>query len=133
MPRISGSLGGAYGTAVNGYALVDYSASGSQGGAGSLGTVLEPESPLMYGVASFSASTALRSNNAVTQNAVVVARWASGEPLVLRGTRGSRTLVELNFSPLYSAWTGDGAVLLRNALKYSRCISSTVAGVIGDE
>ncbi len=47
--------------------------------------------------------------------------------LVLRGTRGGRTLVELNFWPVSSrvaspGWTGDGAQLLRNGLKYSRCM-----------
>ncbi len=46
---------------------------------------------------------------------------------MLRGTRGNRTLIELNFLPASSSsdsqwWTGDGAGLMRNALMYSRSI-----------
>ncbi len=43
---------------------------------------------------------------------------------MLRGARGNRTLVELNFWPVeaYQNWTGDGVALMRNALKFSRCM-----------
>jgi hypothetical protein len=121
-------LQGAYGAVDNGYALMDYATEGFTGSADSLGEVLEPQSPLMTGVASFSAEAAWRSTaNVVAGRGVVVARWRNGnQPLVLRGTRGGRTLVELNFYPLstrarWNLWTGDGGMLLRNALKYSRC------------
>ncbi len=89
----------------------------------SMGVVVEPESPLMQGVTSFGATAALRSFGSITAGAVVVAKWTGGQTLVVRGTRGSRTLVELNFNPVSTAWIagGDGAVLLRNALKYSTC------------
>ena len=122
---------GAYGTLANGYALFD-NAQGYHGGpSDSLGEVLEPQSPLMAGVTSLSvASEAYRSTAPVVAGrGVVVARWRGGgqEPLVVRGARGSRTLVELNFWPVSSrgylpSWTGDGAALLRNAIKYSRCM-----------
>ncbi len=119
---------GTYGTLANGYALMNYVPSGIGGGAGSLGNVSEPSSPLMQGVGSFGASAMLRSKNAVAAGAIVVAWYNTGEPLVLRGTKGGRTLVELNFSPRSGDWTpgGDGAKLVRNALKYSTCKQAVV-------
>ncbi len=36
------------------------------------------------------------------------------EPLVLRGTQRNR--------PPSNFWTGDGVLLMRNGLKYSRCM-----------
>jgi hypothetical protein len=133
-------LAGAYGEAANGYVLLDYAAEGLDPydfGPDMLGAVLEPQSPLLADVHSLAASFSLRSTApAVGDRAVVVARWRGGrqEPLVLRGQRRSRTLVELNIFPVPSAgsgwpdgwwpggWTGDGAALLRNALKFSRCM-----------
>ncbi len=126
-------LEGAYAAPGNGYALLNYAA--AQGGykspSGSLGDVLEPLSPLMAGVTSLSAEVALHgAAPPIAGRSVVVARWRGGgnEPLVLRGTRGNRTLVELNFWPVSGGWTGDGAALLRNAVKYSRCILRGTAG-----
>ena len=84
----------------------------------------------MAGVASLEAMHAWRSTaSPIAGRAVVVARWRNlgKEPLVLRGVRGRRTLVELNLSPVSNRsaarfWYGDGAALLRNGLKYSRCM-----------
>ena len=109
---------------------MDYASGDFVSNPDSLGEVLEPQSPLMADVASLNATNALRSTaSVVAGRGVVVARWAGGgqEPLVLRGTRGNRTLVEFNFWLLSSSvdsswWTGDGGALLRNGLKYSRCI-----------
>ncbi len=122
-------LQGAYGAVGNGYALMDYASGHGTYFPDSLGEVLEADSPLMTGVASLAASSADRSTaSVVAGRGVVVARWASGgQPLVLRGTRGGRTLVELNFLPVSSRvwsgyWTGDGGALLRNGLKFSRCM-----------
>jgi hypothetical protein len=123
-------LKGAFGDAANGYALLDYALGGHTFPLDSLGNVLEPDSPLMSGVATFAASWGYRSTAPVVSGrGVVVARWRGGgkEPLVLRGARGSRTLVELNCVPAsnssyFRLWTGDGAALLRNAVKYSRCL-----------
>ncbi len=125
------NLRGAYGSRDGGYALLDYASGGSTGPSDSLGDVLESQSPLMAGVASLAASYAWRSTAGVVagRGAVVVARWRGGgrEPLVVRGARGDRTLVELNFFPASSSgwplgWTGDGAALMRNGLKFSRCM-----------
>jgi hypothetical protein len=123
-------LRGVYGTVSSGYALMDYAEGSYILPSDSLGDVLEPQSPLMYGVASLYAEYALRSTAPIVAGrGVVVARWQGGgqEPLVLRGMRGNRTLVEVNMFPVSSSaysgwWTGDGAQLLRNGLKYSRCM-----------
>jgi hypothetical protein len=126
-------VGGAYGTVDQGYALLDRnSPSGctTNPGSDSLGDVPEPQSPLLASVASLVASYAIRSTAPVVSGrGVVVAAWRGGgqEPLVVRGARGNRTLVELNFFPVSNHdwsgfWAGDGAALLRNALKYSRCM-----------
>jgi hypothetical protein len=137
-------LKGTYGSAGSGYALLDY-ARGVQiwpPPSDSLGDVLEPQSPLMAGVSSLAASAVFRSTAPpISGRAIVVARWRGGGkvPLVLRGTRGNRTLVELNLYPPSSSayplyWTGDGALLLRNALMYSRCMpckKGTYAGAGG--
>jgi hypothetical protein len=125
-------IGGLYGTVTEGYAPLNRtspSACTENRGSDSLGDVLEPQSPLLTSVASLSASYAIRSNAPVVVGGVVVARWRGGgqEPLVVRGAKGNRTLVELNFFPVSNHdwsgfWSGDGAALLRNALKHSRCM-----------
>jgi hypothetical protein len=126
-----GALRGAYGTAANGYAILDYASGSVISSSDLLGDLLEPQSPLLQGVTSFWAAS--RSTAPVVNGTgIVVARWRGGgqEPLVLRGERSGRTLVELNFWPVSRAcifggtncWTGDGAALMRNALKYSRCM-----------
>jgi hypothetical protein len=126
-------LGGAYGEAKNGYTLLDYNSGGSIYPMDSMGDILEPSSPLLTGVTSLYLYDGWRSTaSVISSRAVVVARWRGGgkEPLVLCGQRGNRTLVELNFFPppasrrgfLSYGWTGHGAALLRNALKYSRCM-----------
>ncbi len=117
-------LQGAYGRAANGYALLDYTSGSLLSLSDSLGEVLEQQSPLLTGVTSFASSSAYRSTaNVIADRGIVVARWRSGgaEPLVIRGSRGGRTLIEVNFFPPSTVWTGDGAALLRNALKFSRC------------
>ena len=120
------SLQGRFGTAANGYVLIDGTAN-QEAPSDSLGSVLEPKSPLMAGVASISATQAYRSTGAVINGGAVVAQWASnGRPLVVRGTRAGRPLVAVNmFPPSSNAeggfWAGDGAVLMRNALLYSAC------------
>ena len=123
------TLMGAYGTPSNGYAIFDYISGDVISTPESLGDLLEPWSPLLTGVVSLAASLAYRSTAPVINGGVVVAQWGGGgrEPLVVRGMRGNRTLVELNFFPASSSvdpalWTGDGAALMRNALKYSRCM-----------
>jgi hypothetical protein len=121
------SLKGAYGRADNGYALLDYTSGSWISPSDSLGVILEQQSPLLTGVKLFAASPAgaYRSTaNIIANRGIVVARWRSGdaEPLVIRGSRGNRTLIELNFWPPSTYWTGDGSALLRNALKYSRCM-----------
>jgi len=130
---------GRFGTVANGYLLIDATA-GDKGPSDSLGAVLEPQSPLMAGVASLSASEAWSSTGAVINGGVVVAKWASnGRPLVVRGTLAGRPLVTLNMLPPSSDarstyWTGDGVALMRNALLYSvcaPCVAGTFAAAAG--
>jgi hypothetical protein len=136
----NGTLQGTYGTPDNGYALLNYALGSYSVLSDALGSVLEPTSPLMNGVASFSATQAFRSTAPlIAGRAEVVAWWGDGgqEPLLLRGKRDHRTLVELNFYPPSSDvdngfWTGDGALLLRNGLKYSRCIPCGTLSGAGD-
>jgi hypothetical protein len=123
------NLRGRYGTAANGYALLDYTTGGWSGPSDSLGEVIEPQSPLLTNVASFAIDNvagygAIRSTaTVISGRGIVVARWRNEkDPIVVRGTRGNRTLVELNCFP--NQLSGDGVMLLRNVLKYSRCISS---------
>jgi hypothetical protein len=137
------SLQGAYGTPNSSYALADY----AQGDLSSpsndfLGEKLEEQSPLLYGVTNLSVGTATRSTApSVEGRGVVVAKWGGGgqEPLVLRGKKGERNLVELNFYPASSnvdsdlGWTGDGKALLRNALKYSRCMVPCAPGTYSEK
>ncbi len=90
----------------------------------SLGTVLEPSSPLMFGVTQLSASSAFRCTGALVNGAVAVANWTtSNHPLVVRGVINGRPRADVNMFPPSSSysssyWTGHGAELLRNALLY---------------
>jgi hypothetical protein len=124
------SVRGAWRDPRNGYALLDYAACHWDNSAGSLGKILEPESPLLTGVSSFVAAPWGDKTvaSSVINGGVVVAEWGSGSPLVVRGVRGNRTLVEITFYAAYLAsgwgWTGDGVAMVYNALKFSRCIAS---------
>ncbi len=83
----------------------------------SLGTVVEPSSPLMSGVSTLSANPFHYGTGAVANGGVVVAYWSNGRPLVVRGTVNGRNRVDLElFPPSY--WTGDGVRLMQNALLY---------------
>jgi hypothetical protein len=122
-------LMGAYGIPANGYAILDYISGDVVFSPNSIGDLLESQSPLLMGVVSLSAPLAYRRTGRVINGGIVVAQWGGDgqEPLVVRGVRGNRTLVELNFFPASSSvnpalWTGDGAALMRNALKFSRCM-----------
>jgi hypothetical protein len=84
-----------------------------------------PTSAILSGVSSIS-GTGWRGAQGVQNGGVVVASWASGEPLAVVGSvmdaRGDlRNIVDLNILPTdiaTGAWTGDGIQLLRNALLY---------------
>ena len=125
-----GHVQGRFGTAANGYMLMDGNPS-YEAPSDMLGQVLEPQSPLMAGVSSITASFAVRGTGAVLNGGVVVAQWASnGRPLVVRGTKAGRPLVAVNMYACSAAvrtglWVGNGAELLRNALVYSATRSGT--------
>lgn len=89
----------------------------------SLGPVNEPLSPLMDGVENLSVEGAFANTGTAMNGGTIVAGWASGLPLVVRGVIKERNRVDLNFYPVSSdampiSWKGDGAMLLRNALLF---------------
>ena len=120
---------GAWGNLSNGYVLTDYQTALVSDGT-DIGVVNEISSPLLNGFVSLSARW--QGTGVVINNAVTVASWVySKRPLILRGSRGNRTLVELNFYPPSSAsynegWIGSGAVIIRNALWFSRCAACSI-------
>ena len=118
-------LGGRFGTAANGYILIDETAAGFAS-VYSLGAAAEPLSPLMIGVTTLSWFEGQASAGGLLNHGVVVASWADGPPLIVRGTRGGRPLAALNILPPSSTkievWVdGNVGALLRNALLFSVC------------
>src|SRR5438132_1222 len=92
-----------------------------------LGTIYEPSSPLVAGVTSFYGGTSsFRDNNpTLNANAVRVADWSNGEPLIVRRTINGNRRVDLNFFPPSSdsrsdLWVAstDGAKIMANALEF---------------
>jgi hypothetical protein len=83
--------------------------------------ITEPDSPLVIGVASLTASQAYQSGTgALANGGVVVAKWGNNYgPLIVRGDRLGRQLVVLNMYPAVNYWQGNGANIIRNALLYS--------------
>ncbi len=120
----SGSLiQGKFGTASNGYILID-GAAGWDNPPSEIGTVFERRSPLLVNVATFKAGAAWRSRGSVLNGGIVVAAWADGVPLIIRGVKASRRIVTLNFYPPSISvrsdyWQGDGTAILKNAILYS--------------
>ena len=90
----------------------------------SLGDLLEPLSPLLKDVVTLVEPGGYHGAVGATKNGgIVVARWASGAPLVVRGTIDGRNRADLNLFPVSADegsdhWTGNGAELIRNALLY---------------
>lgn len=114
----TGSLGGGW--------TADYNCitfSGTTGGSASLGTIAQPNHPIMNGVATFSGGSAgyRPVGTALTPGATLVASWSDGKPLVAVGPKINRA--DLGFYPVSSAYNPnfwdtntDGAKLLANAL-----------------
>jgi hypothetical protein len=113
---------GRWGDPAQGYTLLSVAFQDQP--ADSMGTVLEPASPLMTGVTSLTATSAYRCTGTPINGGVVVAQWASlGSALVVRGVVHGRNRADLNFYPpsidaRSDFWSGDGLALMRNALLY---------------
>jgi hypothetical protein len=98
----------------NGYMLLDYATAGYVNE--SIGTVVEPTSPLMAGVQTLTWAGSSEATTLVN-GGVAVAKWkVSGNPLVVRGVVKGRNRADLNF--FLPGTPGDGALLIRNALLY---------------
>ena len=94
-------------------------------GAASLGTLADPNHPILNGVSVFSGgSLSFRpSGTALTPGATLIASWSDGKPLVAVGPKINRA--DLGFYPVssdvvasYWASNTDGVKLLANALIY---------------
>ncbi len=112
---------GRFGTVGNGYMLIQ--PAGQDQPNDSLGQILEPNSPLVAGVSKLSAQAAYRSSGGPINGGVVVAQWASGKPLIVRGVVKGRNRADVNMYPPSSKsradfWSGDGTRIMRNALLY---------------
>lgn len=114
---------GKFGDPAAGYILID--PQGQEEPSDSLGQINEPNSPLMLGVSKLSATSAYRSSGGPINGATVVAQWASGKPLIVRGVVKGRNRVDLNMYPPSDTalpgagfWTGNGAEIIRNALLF---------------
>jgi hypothetical protein len=128
---------GLFGTAANGYILLDTSSS-DDSSSRTLGTVAEPSSPLLIGVQTLTVASFGRITGAVINGGVVVTRWSDDYPLLVRKYRNDRSLLEINMWPPSSdvesrSWSGDGAALMRNALLYVACVRSYSANGISGE
>ncbi len=100
-------------------------ATGGQGGGNEVAAlqIVEPLNPLAAGVTTLTSTAGFRSSGAAINGGVVVIKWGSGAPLVVRGVKNGRALAELNFYPPSVAvradfWAGHGARLMANALQY---------------
>lgn len=119
----STSIQGRFGNPDNGYMLLDPTGITSMGENDSLGTVNEPQSPLMRDVSMFAYALSTKSTGKIINNGIVVASWSKGLPLIIRGTAKGRNRVDLNFYPPQTqggntVWGGDGVAMLRNALLF---------------
>jgi hypothetical protein len=102
-------------------------ASQDQGVRLTLGTIYDPENPILAGVTSFDGgSSSYRSTGSLHPDAIRVADWSNGSPLVVTRQIGSANRVDLNFFPPSSDARGDfwvattgGALLMGNSLVYA--------------
>src|SRR5579864_8859362 len=98
----------------------------SEGSELTLGTVYEPTSPLMSGVNSFDGGTSsFHGTGSPNLNAVRVADWSDGEPLIIRRTIYWKRPGDLHFFPPSAGsrddfWVAstDGATIMANALDF---------------
>ncbi|RJP36417.1 MAG: hypothetical protein C4547_07280 [Phycisphaerales bacterium] len=98
--------------------------SGNTSTAASLGTIHDPNHPVVQGINTLAANQAFRpTGTTLHQDGVLVASWNDGKVLVAaRDIKGVKR-VDLGFYPPSNAcsanwWTGDGATLMANALEY---------------
>lgn len=112
------NLGGRWQT---GYEVILDQSGNSSGANGTLGTVHQPQNPLMAGVTSFTGgSIGSRPNGtALEVGSTLVAEWSNGKVLVAQGANPKR--VDLGFFPGSTTcstvgWATGGDLLMANAL-----------------
>ncbi len=98
---------------------------GTSSGNASLGTILDPNHPLIQGVSTFiGGSSGFRpTTTSLAPGSTLVAQWSDGKPLTVAGALPNRA--DIGFYPPSSAvsstwWdqTTDGDILMANALEY---------------
>lgn len=114
---------GKFGDVTNGYMITDPAGTLSTSMDDALGSIAEPQSPLMRDVTTFSYPSSIKSQGGAINSGVVVANWSSNLPLIIRGTALGRNRVDVNFFPPQTqmgtmAWMGDGVAILRNAVLF---------------
>ena len=108
-------LSGRFGNYSNGYVLLDNNKLPDTCTNDQVGAIQQPLSPLMADVSSGAGTNCMCQVN-IINNGILVSSWAgTGWPLVVRGTRNGRNIVDLNVYPGY--W--PEAALFRDALLYS--------------
>ncbi len=97
--------------------------SGNASGAATLGTVVQPQHPVMQGVTAFVGGTTSSRpvGTALEVGATLIASWSDGKVLVAQGANPSR--IDLGFYPptavcTQSGWSTGGDQLMTNALLY---------------
>jgi len=108
-----------------GYGLIGFY-NGQQTGPATLGTILEPDHPLMEGVSTFiGGGYGGRPNTSNIAQGTLVASWSDGTPLLVAGDVGGVPRADVGFFPTSSDvrpdfWdrNTDGAQMMRNALVF---------------
>lgn len=97
--------------------------SGNASGAATLGTVAQPQHPVMQGVTNFAGGTtgSRPLGTALEVGSTLIASWSDGKVLVAQGANPSR--IDLGFYPptavcSQSGWSTGGDQLMTNALLY---------------
>jgi hypothetical protein len=109
--NVGGMPGGRFDTT---YRLQAYAL--QTGGSTTLGAVAEPASPLMAGITAWPSTFAYQCNGAALAGATVVASYADGHPLVIRGAPNGYKRADVNVFPGIAS--GETSEILKNALLY---------------
>jgi len=85
--------------------------------------IVDAMSPLVVGVSTLTTSSGYKSPGGAVNGGIVVAKWGSGAPLIVRGVKNGRNRAEINMYPPSATvrndfWSGDGAKIMKNALTY---------------
>jgi len=113
------SFRGRFANPSNGYVLLDTAEGDGNCSGTTLGTVAEPQSPLMNGVSSVTIGSIYGcALGGIVNGGTVVASYTGGMPMVVRGTVEGRVRVDLNLWPSAGNLGGNAVTLIKNTLLY---------------